>query len=43
MTRQSAGPRAVRRLARVWADMDYAQRRLYEIQTGIRMTDRPGD
>lgn len=40
MTRQSIGPRAIRRLARVWADMDYAQRRLFEIQTGIPVTDR---
>jgi hypothetical protein len=41
MTRQSIGPRAIRRLARAWADMDYAQRRLFEIQTGIPATNRP--
>jgi hypothetical protein len=43
MTRQSIGPRSIRRLTRVWADMDYAQRRLFEIQTGIRVIDRPKD
>ena len=40
MTRQSIGPRAIRRLARMWADMDYVQRRLFEVQTGTRVTDR---
>jgi hypothetical protein len=43
MTRQTIGPRAIRRLARVWAEMGYAQRRLFEIQTGIRGTNRPKD
>jgi hypothetical protein len=43
MTRKSIGPRSIRRLARVWADMDYAQRRLFEVQTGIRVTGRPKD
>jgi len=43
MTRQTSAPRAIRRLARVWADMDYAQRRLFEIQTGINLTGRPRD
>jgi hypothetical protein len=41
MTRQPVGPRSIRRLARVWADLDYAQRRLFEIQTGIPVNDRP--
>lgn len=40
MNRQSIGPRAIRRLTRMWADMDYAQRRLFEIQTGISAADR---
>jgi hypothetical protein len=40
MTRQSIGPRAIRRLARAWADVDHAQRRLFEIQTGITLTSR---
>jgi hypothetical protein len=40
MTRQTIGPRAIRRLARAWAEMDYAQQRLFEIQTGVRITDR---
>jgi hypothetical protein len=43
MTRQTIGPRSIRRLARVWADMDYAQRRLFEIQTGVRVIDPPKD
>ena len=43
MTRQTIGPLAIRRLARAWADMDYAQRRLFEIQTGVRVIDRPRD
>ena len=33
-------PLPIRRLARVWADIDYAQRRLFEIRTGARVTDR---
>jgi len=41
MTRQSVGPRAIRRIARAWADMDYAQRRLFEIRTGVPVTRRP--
>jgi len=41
MTRQTLGSRAIRRVARAWAEMDYAQRRLFEIQTGISVTDRP--
>jgi hypothetical protein len=40
MTRHSIGPRAIRRLARAWADVDYAQQRLFEIQTGISLADR---
>ena len=43
MNRQSIGPRSIRRVARMWAEMDYAQRRLFEIQTGIRVTGRPKD
>jgi hypothetical protein len=43
MTRQSIGPRSIRRLARVWADMNYAQQRLFEVQTGIRVIGRPND
>ena len=41
MTRPSTTPRSIVRLARAWAEMDYAQRRLFEIQTGIPLTDRP--
>ena len=43
MNRNSIGPRAIRRLARMWADVDYAQQRLFEIQTGIPVIDRPED
>jgi hypothetical protein len=43
MTRQTIARRSFRSLVRVWAEADYAQRRLFEIQTGIRMTDRPKD
>jgi len=41
MTRQPAHTRAFRSLARVWTDIDHAQRRLFEIQTGVRVTRRP--
>ena len=43
MTRQTIGPRSFRRIARVWADVGYAQRRLFEIQTGVHVIDRPKD
>ncbi len=43
MTRQPIGPRSIRRLARVWADMDRVQRRLFEIQTGIPVNGKPRD
>jgi len=43
MTRHPFRPRAIRRLARVWAEMDYAQRRVFEIQTGVRVIDRPDE
>ncbi len=43
MTRRPIGPRSIRRLARAWADVDYAQRRLFEIQTGIPLTDLSRD
>jgi hypothetical protein len=33
--------RAIRRVADIWAELDYAQRRLLEIQTGISIVDRP--
>jgi len=32
--------RFIRHLKRVWADLDYAQRRLFEINTGIEVTRR---
>jgi len=40
MTRRSIAPRTINRLARAWAEMDYAQRRLFEIRTGVPVTDR---
>jgi hypothetical protein len=40
MNRPTIAPRAIRRLARVWSDINYAQRRLFEIQTGLDTTDR---
>jgi len=30
----------MRRLKRVWAELDYAQRRLFEIRTGVPLTRR---
>lgn len=30
--------RLARRVRRTWGEMDYAQRRLFEIQTGLRVT-----
>jgi hypothetical protein len=35
MTRQPLGSRTIRRVIRAWADIDYAQRRLFEIRTGV--------
>jgi hypothetical protein len=32
--------RLVRRLKRVWKELDYAQRRLFEIQTGVPVTEQ---
>ena len=40
MSRHPRTPLPIRRLARVWSDIDYAQRRLFEIRTGVRVTDR---
>jgi BMFP domain-containing protein YqiC len=31
---------ATNRVKRVWAEMDYAQRRLFEIRTGVAVIDR---
>ena len=31
----SKSTRAIRRLKRVWAELDYAQRRSFELQTGV--------
>ncbi len=38
MNRHTPVRRAVRRLARAWADIDHAQRRVFELQTGVRVT-----
>ena len=32
--------KATKRVKRVWAEMDYAQRRLFEIRTGVPAVDR---
>ena len=29
----------LRRLTRIWRDMDYAQRRAFELRTGVEVTD----
>jgi hypothetical protein len=42
---KSRSSRIVRRVAQIWAELDHAQRRLLEIQTGIpglTRRDRPG-
>ena len=33
-------PLAIRRLARVLSDIDYAQKRLFELQTGVSVIER---
>ena len=33
---------ATKRVKRAWAEMDYAQRRLFEIRTGVALIDRDG-
>ena len=37
----TTGGRAIRRLAQIWTEMDYAQRRLFEIRTGVPAPTRP--
>jgi hypothetical protein len=34
-TKASRTGRAISRLQQIWAELDYAQRRLFEIQTGV--------
>lgn len=33
---------AIRRVRRIWGELDYAQRRLFEIRTGIALTPKAG-
>jgi hypothetical protein len=42
MTNATSTPnirRAFRRVKQTWSEMDYAQRRLFELRTGIPVTD----
>jgi hypothetical protein len=34
----SRAKRAISRARRIWSELDYAQRRLFEIRTGVRAT-----
>ncbi len=40
MTRHPRTPRSLRPLARIWSDINYAQKRLFELQTGVRVIER---
>jgi hypothetical protein len=42
-TRATLARRIVRRITATWSDLDYAQRRLLEIQTGAPGLTRPHD
>jgi hypothetical protein len=33
--------RTISRVKAIWSELDYAQRRLFEIQTGIEVDERP--
>ena len=33
--------RTIRRVRTVWSELDYAQRRLFEMRTGIDVDERP--
>ncbi|MGA2014929.1 MAG: hypothetical protein ABSH51_30985 [Solirubrobacteraceae bacterium] len=41
MTTTSRARRIVSRISATWAELDYAQRRLFEIQTGTPVPPRP--
>ncbi|MGH2886082.1 MAG: hypothetical protein ACRDPA_25865 [Solirubrobacteraceae bacterium] len=38
--RESRTRRAVKRVKEIWSDLDYAQRRAFEIRTGIPVIER---
>jgi hypothetical protein len=39
MNRHPATARALRRVVRVWHDMDHAQKRMFELRTGVRVIE----
>jgi hypothetical protein len=38
----SPAARTIGRIRQIWAELDYAQRRLFEIQTGLRLRTPQG-
>jgi len=38
IVKDSRTSRFARRVAQIWGELDYAQRRLLEIQTGVKLT-----